>query len=168
MSAPELPDIFGNYVLGEFVEVVSPAAISWLPQTPGWPVVGCVLLLLIGRYACRRLMHWYSNRYRREACRRLHQIAAAPDGTALTPQLNQLLKITAIAGFSREQVARLSGQAWIEFLNGSCPTPPFEQELGQWLAAGPYRGDNPRAPQGEQLIIACERWIREHEAPAGV
>ena len=29
MSAPPLPDIFGNYALGEFVEVVAPNAISW-------------------------------------------------------------------------------------------------------------------------------------------
>ena len=36
MSAPPLPEAFGNYALGDFVEVISPASISWLPQTPGW------------------------------------------------------------------------------------------------------------------------------------
>ena len=33
VSAPPLPETFGNYALGDFAEVVSPAAISWLPQT---------------------------------------------------------------------------------------------------------------------------------------
>ena len=40
MSAPPLPDTFGNYALGDFFEVVSPAAISWLPQTAGWAWLG--------------------------------------------------------------------------------------------------------------------------------
>ena len=40
MSAPPLPDIFGNYILGDFVEVVSPENVSWLPQTVGVGVAG--------------------------------------------------------------------------------------------------------------------------------
>ncbi len=50
MSAPPLPDIFGNYVLGDFVEVVSPENISWLPQTAGWVWLGAFLLAVLLRY----------------------------------------------------------------------------------------------------------------------
>ena len=72
MSAPALPEIFGNYLLGEeFVEVVSPAVVSWLPQTAGWACLGAVCLALLMRYGYRRLRQWYRNRYRREALARL-------------------------------------------------------------------------------------------------
>ena len=53
MSAPPLPEAFGNYALGEFVEVVSPADISWLPQTAGWTWVGIALLLFAGHRGWR-------------------------------------------------------------------------------------------------------------------
>ena len=65
MSAPPLPDAFGNYALGDFVEVVSPAAISWLPQTAGWAWLGLAALALALYKGWRWLQHWHRNRYRR-------------------------------------------------------------------------------------------------------
>ena len=59
MSAPPLPDIFGNYVLGDFAEVVSPQAISWLPQTIGWAWLGVALLVLLLRYLFKWIRKWY-------------------------------------------------------------------------------------------------------------
>lgn len=148
MSAPPLPDIFGNYVLGDFVEVISPDTISWWPQTAGWLWLEAALLLLLLRYGWRRLQHWYRNRYRREAAVRLRQLA--------------------LAGFSREHVARLSGSAWVDFLNRHCPSQPFSPDLGKLLARGVYETAAPSDATRQALLAACLEWVNQHESPAHV
>lgn len=168
MSAPPLPEIFGNYALGDFVEVVAPAAVGWLPQTTGWLWLGAALLALLLQRAYRRLRRWYADRYRREASRRLRNLGSPDAPATLIPAINELLKITAIAGYSRERVARLSGSEWVEFLNQGCAAPPFDEELGQWLAAGSYREIPLQQEQGRRLVAACDSWIRQHEGNAGV
>jgi hypothetical protein len=166
MSAPPLPDTFGNYALGDFVEVVSPAPISWLPQTEGWVWLGVAIAALLGYRTWQALRHWYRNRYRREAAARLQRLAA---GSATAPvqvaEVNRLLKLTALAAFSRQQVARLSGQDWVDFLNRQCPAPPFSAEHGNLLALAPYTGDVLEAGRCNELVDACLAWVMEHENP---
>ena len=77
MSAPPLPDAFGNYALGEFVEVVPPPDISWWPQTTGWWWLGAVLAGFALHRGWKLLRHWYRNRYRREAAGRLQRLAGS-------------------------------------------------------------------------------------------
>jgi len=162
-SAPPLPEAFGNYALGDFVEVVSPQTISWLPQTTGWWWLGAALLAVIARYSWQRLRHWYRNRYRREAAVRLQRLADTAERSTLVAELNRLLKLTALAAFSREQVASLSGEEWVDFLNRQCATPPFSNEQGQLLAVGAYRTGPVAGATGQPLIAACRTWVREHK-----
>lgn len=168
MSAPPLPDAFGNYALGDFVEVVSPAAISWWPQTSGWLWLGALLVSYAGYRGWRAVRHWYHNRYRREAAARLQQLADTADGKTLVAEVNRLLKLTALAAFSREQVARLSGEEWVDFLNRHCPTPPFSAEQGNLLALATYTGTVIETGTGQQLLAASLAWVQEHESPLDV
>jgi hypothetical protein len=162
MSAPPLPETFGNYALGDFIEVVSPQAVSWLPQTTGWWWVGAGLLVMTLRYGWRHLRHWYRNRYRREASARLQQLSGTQASTDIVSEINTLLKLTALVAYSREQVARLSGEDWVDFLNGQCATPPFAGELGQLLALGVYRRQPLDSGQTHALITASGTWIEQH------
>lgn len=168
MSAPPLPDIFGNYVLGDFVEVVSPTAISWLPQTRGWLILGLVLLALLLRYAAKHLRLWYQNRYRREAEKRLRELEQATVQSHLLTDVNRLLKLTAMAAFSREHVARLSGDEWVDFLNSRCSRAPFDGELRHLLVTGPYLNLEPQSDIRQQLFAACNHWVNEHERTVNV
>jgi hypothetical protein len=165
MSAPALPDIFGNYTLGDFNEVVSPEAISWWPQTVGWAWVGLGLLLLAGYYGWKRLGHWYRNRYRGEAINKLRQL---PDSGNTAVEVNRLLKLTALATFSREQVASLSGQQWVNFLNAQCPEPVFDSVQSELLALATYTGQPVTADAGRALLQASLTWIEQHKNPYDV
>jgi hypothetical protein len=165
MSAPPLPDTFGNYVLGEFVEVIPPPAISWLPQTAGWRWLGLLLLGIALYYGLRALRRWYRNRYRREAAatfRRLQQGGKRPPGLE---EVNQLLKRTALAAWPRQEVASLSGTDWGEFLNRQCPQPPFSQPQIELLGVGTYRMTPLDPDTGRALLSASLTWVREHRNP---
>jgi hypothetical protein len=131
-----------------------------------WLAVLLIILLL--RYGWRRLHHWYRNRYRREAAARLRLLAQDNDSDTLLIELNKLLKLTALAAFSREQVASLSGHAWVNFLNRQCPSQPFSGDIGLLLATGVY--ETARQPQARQqaLLAACRDWIEQHEGPLHV
>ena len=163
MSAPPLPELFGNYALRDFFEVISPDNISWLPQTAGWRWLAVGLLLLALRYAWRTLRHWYRNRYRREAIKRLQEVSKNCDSPDFLTDLNRVLKITAVVAYSREQVARLSGEHWVNFLNCQCDTPPFVGELSQLLATATYRQQSMQQPLQQQLLEAGLAWVNEHQ-----
>jgi hypothetical protein len=166
MSAPPLPEVFGNYALGDFVEVVAPAAVSWLPQTAGWSWLG-MALLLFGLYrGWLKLRQWYRNRYRREAEARLQKLSTTTEGYDLVCEINRLLKLTAMAAFSRQQVAQLSGLEWAEFLNRQCQAPAFSPDQAQLLAAGPYGAMSVDSAGARQLVAASLDWVRQHENPA--
>ncbi len=165
MSAPPLPETFGNYALGDFVEVVSPGAISWWPQTTGWWFVAAGLGSLALYHGWKRLRHWYRNRYRREAIARLQRLASKGGSDNIVSDINRLLKLTALVAYSREQVARLSGNEWVSFLNHHCPTHPFSADQGHLLALAPYRTEKVETSTGLQLLAASLTWVREHESP---
>ncbi|MDG2047034.1 MAG: DUF4381 domain-containing protein [Halioglobus sp.] len=163
-----MPETFGNYVLHEFSEVASPDAISWLPQTTGWAWVGAALLGLSLRYGWKRLRHWHHNRYRREAAARLKTVAMNANEEAWLIELNKILKLTALAAFPRQQVANLSGERWVHFLNGYCTRPPFSKEQCRLLAVGTYSHTTPDANVRQQLLKACLEWVRTHEKSLNV
>lgn len=165
MSAPPLPDAFGNYALGDFVEVVPPPDISWWPQTTGWWWLGAVLAGFALYHGWKRLRRWYRNRYRREAAGRLQRLAGSGSGASLVSEINRLLKLTALAAYSREQVARLSGEEWVDFLNRRCPSPPFSPEHGRLLALASYSGQAVEPEAGTRLLAASLAWVEQHENP---
>lgn len=165
MSAPPLPEVFGNYALREFAEVIPPEGISWLPQTAGWLWLAIALSGVIAYYAWRAIKNWYHNRYRREAISRLRALAQSPGSADLVSDINRILKITALVAYSRENVAKLSGQTWADFLNRQCEQPPFNAEQQLLLASAIYRNAATNRQTTQQLMAASMLWVSQHKAP---
>jgi len=162
MSAPVLPEVFGNYALGDFVEMVSPESINWLPQTAGWAWLGAAALIFLLRYCWLRIRLWYRNRYRREALARLNRLNTSSTPRNLLPELNKLLKLVAVTAYPRDKVARLSGKAWTEFLHLECPAPAFSEPQLKLLEIGSYQEVALDPPAVQNLLSASRQWIREH------
>lgn len=139
-------------------EIVPPEAVSWLPQTSGWLILGAWLaaIIVIG------LRHWLAlrrrNRYRRVALAELDRIAGRADGTAADVAL--LVKRTALAAYPRERVASLSGAEWAAFLSSSTGDDPVVAGGAEPIASAAYRADAYSGP----LIEPARRWIRMHRA----
>ena len=165
MSLPELPAPFGNNALRGLVEIAPPDAVSWMPQTVGWLWVALIGLGLLCAKLARVIKAWHANRYRREAIKRLRALAANDEATHFLSELNALLKLTAIAGFSRERVAVLSGDAWAEFLNAHCTPEPFASHHQQLLATGAYSYVTLNTQEQRELLDAARHWIEQHRRP---
>jgi Domain of unknown function (DUF4381) len=84
-------------------------------------------------------VRWRRQAYRRAGLRELRVIAArldaAPERAAALVALVALLKRVALVAYAREQVAALSGDAWLTFLDRTGGTARFARGPGAVLAA---------------------------------
>lgn len=143
-------------------ELVMPAAVSWLPETPGWWVVFgwlfAVLVLIARQITLRRRR----NRYRREALAELKAIEARSE---LSPQesaqhIAALLKRTALVAWPRSEIASLYGADWARFLTKSTNDDKRVAGAAEEFAAAASRPD----ADGKVMAAPARRWIRRHRA----
>ena len=90
----------------------------------------------------------------------------AQRGPALR-ELPELVKRTALAAFPRQQVASLSGAAWLEFLDRTGHTDAFTHGRGQLLPVlsyDPHASSRLEAQEVEELFSVVHRWMRHHVA----
>ena len=132
----------------------------WWPPAPGWYValgVGGVLLLWAG---VKLAVAWRRDRYRRAALAELSQMRTSSDVPA---RLSELLKRAALATYPRGEVAELSGQAWLEFLDRSGGTRAFVSGSGRAIGDGPYGRPAPLDEVARDALFAtCRAWLLHH------
>jgi hypothetical protein len=141
-----------------------PAMTGWWPPAPGWWVVAAALVLLLSILTWWLLKRYRANAYRRQALDQLASIRsdylASSESTNCLGQLNALLKSVALEAYPQRQVASISGQAWVDFLNErSSQSAHFESSF----ATGHY-GRGAAETDLEDILIRCERWIKRHRA----
>ncbi len=140
-------------------EIQTPDAAAWLPLAPGWWLLAGILvtaLLLLIIHGYRR------GALRRAALAELEQIrrcyAAEPRSDRLAGELSMLLRRLVLVRFPREEVAALTGTAWLQFLDHACQRRLFSQGAGLTLANHPYDPDSDC--DSERLLQLVETWIR--------
>lgn len=140
-----------------------PAPISWWPPAPGWWILAVLLLaiLFIGYRLIRRRGR---NGWRRQALQQLMQLRGSDDSTLVT-QLSALLRRVAISRFPQAEVAAITGEAWLVFLDRTLGEgTPFQAGAGRALLSAPYVA----APEvdGPALLALAERWIKRVGGPS--
>lgn len=162
MSAPPLPEVFGNYAIRGIQEVMPPEPVSWWPATSGWLVVAAILLAWLARLGWRRWRLWQRDRYRREALAQLAMLAQEPTERLQSTAI--ILKITALAAYPRQEVASLSGDQWLDWLSRRGAR--FSDSSRTLLAQQQYRASATLDTAAvEQLVTETRAWVRDHEAP---
>ena len=134
-----------------------PGEVSAWPPAYGWWILAALLLLLL--YAAIKAVVNYRNArvQKKMALAELAQIQYnAPDALQ---QINAVLKRSAMAYYSREQVAGLSGQSWKQFLTAQLKNPteaPFDDN---WLL-------HAYAPTTDQQMVVnfhrfAQNWLKQ-------
>jgi hypothetical protein len=137
-----------------------PDPVSWWPPALGW----WLLLVLAGIIAVS--VFYLYRRYQRGALQRgaqraLQEIAAqwrhSGDSQALAGDLSILLRRLCLSRYPREQVAGLTGNAWLEQLDTLLPDNEFQGGVGRTLIEAPYTRNI--HVDGDALLQLCERWV---------
>lgn len=120
-----------------------PESIGWWPPAPGWWVVVALLILAV----CL-VLFWLVRRHRRLSVLRAalgelerieHHCQEGADHTHLVGAISVLLRRVAISVEPRSLAAGLTGQDWLEHLDGLAGGPYFNNTLGQQFIHAAYR-----------------------------
>lgn len=145
-NLPQLAEQGQTDPLAELRDIHLPGAIPDWPPAPGWWLLGILILAITIYLGIRLYRYWKNKQYRREGIRALQllkdQYESSPktmeDKMRYLQRYSQLLKRVAFSGFPRDEVASLSGESWVAFLDLSGNTKEFSMGCGQVLIEGNY------------------------------
>lgn len=148
--------------LAELRDIHLPPAIESWPPAFGWWVLAALSLTAIF-FALKYLLSlWKKNVYRREAKKYLDQMLSNSehDQQAFLLNYNSLLKRVALTAYPRDQVAHLTGEAWVAFLDLTGDTHEFTMGPGQILVDGQYAPVS--SVDVQHLVRLGQQWIKNH------
>lgn len=145
-------------------DIELPPNVSAWPPAPGWWLLAALLLgLLIAAF------WWLRRRYRRNADKRaaqrqLRSLWAAyqsqRDAQRFCSELSLLLKRFAVGRFPREEVAQLSGERWLGFLNRHGGAVFDAGSAALLLAAYRPLAETPPESELAKLREQARQWLR--------
>lgn len=147
-----------------------PEPVGWWPLAPGWwvlmamLVIGCAFLV---RAWLRRRAH---SAARRKALRQLEESRSAfayhGNPVVLGAEVSELLRRAMLAYAPRSEVAGLTGEDWLAWLDRDLETPRFREGAGRSLLELPYR--NPETVAADVDVEAMLAAVRERlQTPVG-
>ena len=157
--------------LANLHDIVVPEAVSWWPLTPAWYVIAVLFLVVSVWFVTRSVYRWHRNTYRRDALTQLQQLKAtiSPETAAtVLGELATLMRRVALTVYPRNQIAGLTGDAWLSFLDESADTTEFANDNGRRLMAAAYETHASIATSdAEELVELVEHWVIQHRGPLG-
>ena len=150
-----------NPELQQLKDIHLPHAINMLPLAPGWITLFAILSGL-SSYLC---YIWYQRHKRKKtvkfALAKLKQLkelnVTNPENINIAVEISTLIRRTALHYFRRDEIAGLSGNDWLAFLNHSGNTIQFNDETGRLLIDAPYRKNN--TADLMPLFVLTQAWL---------
>lgn len=143
-----------------------PEMISWWPLAPGWWfVIGVVVIglaVLLRRYLNTRAR----GAVRRYALKRLNELLIGYEKhrnvVTFGAQVSELLRRTMLAYAPRDDVAGLTGEDWLAWLDRDLAHPQFVNGPGRKLLELPYRDPSTDIPNSD--VYALVSAVRQRVA----
>ena len=143
-----------------------PEATGIWPLAPGWWFVIGIVLVLFSIWSWQMWVAYRAGALRRHALRQLDRLYAGyqQDGNpvAFGNAVSELLRRTMLAYAPRQEVAGLTGEAWLDWLDEDLPIPQFTGAVGRGLLELPYRDPQSDVPDFdvEALVSAIRTRLR--------
>ena len=158
------------YSLDRLRGIVEPAPVGWWPPAAFWYCVIAIIATWLIYAALAAICRWIRNAYRRQAVRELALLRASTGGDAPGWQsratVSTILKRVALVSFPREQVASLTGNAWIQFLSDTCDHADFMHEPSSSIGCASF--DRPAVDLSDsdlkRIIDDAQAWVIGHRA----
>ena len=147
-----------------------PEVVGWWPLAPGW----WLLIALLVAATVFLLRAWLQRRAhaaaRRKALRQLEESRSAyayhGNPVALGAEVSELLRRAMLAYAPRAEVAGLTGDEWLAWLDRDLDEPRFREGAGRSLLELPYR--NPETVAADVDIDGMLAAVRERlRTPVG-
>ena len=147
-----------------------PEPVGWWPLAPGWWVLIAILVVASGLLVRAWLRRRARSAARRKALRRLEESRSAyahhGNPVMLGTEVSELLRRTMLAYAPRSEVAGLTGDAWLAWLDRDLDQPRFREGPGRSLLELPYR--NPETPAADVDVDGMLAAVRERlQTPVG-
>lgn len=141
-------------------DIHAPPVPELWPPAPGWWLLLVLVLAALGFASWWFYRRFRAVRRRRRILNELEDLKGISMGADLVAEVSALLKRVALARFPRTDVASLTGQGWLDFLDRNGGAGRFTEGPGRVLAEGPYAP----APafDAEALLDLAANWIRRN------
>ena len=147
--------------LAELKDIHLPEITGWWPPAIGWwllLVLSLVLLLLVLLAIRKRRERMAPYRAAMKEFDRITvDYRTHNDSIKLSQQLSILLRRIAISIMPRSEVAGLTGEMWLEYLDKLSGKTILCSDTGRQLLQAPYRKGV--AVDGDALLATCRQWI---------
>ncbi|MCL9773829.1 DUF4381 domain-containing protein [Vibrio methylphosphonaticus] len=115
----------------ELSSLTLPAAPSWWPLGPGWWISGLVLaFIIVGALFCYR-----RNKQKTRAKRAALNLFKIERDTLTPSSAIEVVRQAALSYYPRQDIAKLNGQSWYQFLDSQLAESLFFPNQTQWNQA---------------------------------
>jgi len=132
------------------------------PPAPGWWMLAALVLAALILGGWRLNIAWHRRRRRNRILGELDALSThTPD--QVPTRVSTLLRRVALMCFDRREVAPLSGDTWLEFLDRTGGNGAFINGAGNVLATAPYLSTHHvTGIDNVALIALARRWITQN------
>ena len=149
-------------LLSQLRDIHLPATVNWWPPAWGWWLLSGVAataasLYVVWRWWRRRRANRPSELALLEVQALSRRYEAGENAATIIAELSVLLRRVALSYFPRAQVASMTGDAWLRWLDDCAGEPLFAKGQGATLNSAPYR--QRAAADAQDLLQASRRWL---------
>ncbi len=134
-----------------------PDPVGWWPLAPGWWMLLALAALgvayLLRKYAALRAKGAARRHALRELQRQVAEYAQHGNAVKLAAGMSELVRRTMLAYAPRDDVAGLTGEAWLEWLDRDLDRAHFRDGDGRPLIEWPYRDPETRIDRSDVAAL---------------
>lgn len=142
-----------------------PDTYLWWPLAIGWWFVIAMLLGVIIGFG---IFYYVKKKNKMQHCTItyalgvLKRLSKENNKSILITHISRLLRRVCISLYGRRQVAGLTGERWLRFLDRKGKTTAFTEGVGRILVAFPYQKtvDYPR----QELLLLVQQWLQNQRS----